>query len=188
MVTPPPFVTCFLSHVRCQVSGFRCQMSGVRCQVSLVRCILLQRGWASWWRVWYQQGLSRLVCKYYCSNLTRSSCFFFFMFRFLLAFFCFFSSRSLFLATLSRTDVLGLFKSCSRVLGFFGCRARSNASLIFSSFLLTSSFNLKQNNVDFRLNEKVLAFVWCFKVVRSSFFVYLFSALSEWNFVSVLPF
>ena len=41
------------------VSHVRCHMSGVRCQVSLVTCQIF--GGASWWRVCYQRGLSRLV-------------------------------------------------------------------------------------------------------------------------------
>ena len=63
-----PPTTCHMSCFKCQVSHVRCHMSGVICWVSGVKCIFifciyffLQSGGASRWRVFYQQGLSRLV-------------------------------------------------------------------------------------------------------------------------------
>ena len=42
-----PCVTCYVSHVMSNVSS--------------IKLFFVQRGGASWWRVYYQQGLSRLV-------------------------------------------------------------------------------------------------------------------------------
>ena len=54
---------CHITGVTCQVSGVRCQVSDVMCQVSRVTChiFFLQIGEASRGRVFYQQGLPRLV-------------------------------------------------------------------------------------------------------------------------------
>ena len=48
-----------VSYVRCHMSGVMCRMSRVTWKIYLF--IFLQRCWAGWSRVWYQQVLLRLV-------------------------------------------------------------------------------------------------------------------------------
>ena len=50
-------VMCHMSHVTCHVSRVTCHMSSV----FLFFLFFLQSGGAIWWRVCYQQGLTRLV-------------------------------------------------------------------------------------------------------------------------------
>ena len=65
-----PCVMCPVSHVRCHMSLVTCHLSLVTCHVSHVRChmsqflssfFLLESGGVSWWRVYCQWGLPRLV-------------------------------------------------------------------------------------------------------------------------------
>ena len=46
------------------VTGGTCQVSHVRCKYYYFNLFFAQSGWASWWRVFYQRGLTRLVFIY----------------------------------------------------------------------------------------------------------------------------
>ena len=59
--------------VRCQVSCVMCHVSGVTCQGSQVTFFNRQSDAASWWRVRYQRGVSRLFFFIFCQILGRLS-------------------------------------------------------------------------------------------------------------------
>ena len=65
----PPRPTCHMSYVMCHKLHVTCHVSHVTCHKSCVMfffffffsILVLQSGWASWWRVCYQRGLLCLV-------------------------------------------------------------------------------------------------------------------------------